>query len=315
MEKKIYDEIRFFNKNASESTIKMYVLNVMTVCKGLGYNIDECKPSIFKNTKAVFDLIEKQSMNTQKNKLVAILVYLQSRGYDKDVIELYNNRIYMLLGKLRNQTDKNEWNDKEKDKLISMEELTLLIVTLKKQLPSVINNYSDLNKYMRYIIVALSINYPLRNDWAEMKMVSKEEFKNNKDYNFMVIDKEEGNIKCYVNKYKTVKSHGSIEFECNDKEIVDIIAKYYKNVKEYYDEKNKIFDHWLLFKRDFEPMSRNLYTKFLQEIFYSETGKKISSSMLRKIITSSLIDIKKFKEMAKLQGHSINVAMSSYVKS
>jgi hypothetical protein len=321
MQKTIFDDLRHFNKNATDSTIKMYSNNIIKVCKDLGHDINDCKPSIFK-PKEVFELLQKQkaTMNTEKNKLVSILVYLQSKGYNKDIIEQFNNRIYILLGKLRNEADKNQYTEKEKDNLVSMEELTLLTVKLKKELPSVMLSYRDFEKYMEYIIVSTNIKFPLRSDWAELKMVSNKEYsglKDSKQFNYMVIDNEKHNIKCYINKYKTSKTHGTIEFESDDKNLVDIIYKYYKNVKEYYEDSDKMFEHSLLWKRNFEPMSRNLYSRWLSNIFFKEIGKKININLIRKISTSEIIDgetIKKFKELARVQGHSLMEALSAYTK-
>ena len=134
----------------------------------------------------------------------------------------------------------------------------------------------------------------------------------NKDFNYMVIDDDV--IKFYINKYKTNKTHGTIDFQIKDKDLINIILKYYKNVKQYYEDNNKDFEGWFLFKRDLNPMSRNLFTHWLQNLFKSEIDKKISSSMLRKITTSSLLDIKKFKELARIQGHTLSEALSAYTK-
>lgn len=61
-------------------------------------------------------------------------------------------------------------------------------------------------------------------------------------------------------------------------------------------------------------MSRNVLTKFLLTIFEHEIGKKISTTMLRKITTSSLIDTAKFKKLAYIQGHSVGTALNTYSK-
>lgn len=315
---KIYNDLRLFNKSATDSSIKMYSNNIIIISKSLGYNIDDIKPSIFKNIDDVLDLLKSQSLNTQKNKLVSILVYLQSQGYDAKIIDKYNNMIYSLLGKLKIETDKNEWDDREikKGAKMSVDELVLLSVNLKKELGG-FNNIKDFFKYMDYIILSLNLKFPLRNDWAEMKMIQSSEYDKLKDktqFNYMVIDSNDI-IKFYINKYKTVKSHGVIKFNSSDKELNNIIISYYENVKKFYNQNNKIFENWLLFKRDLEPMTRVYYSKYLMDIFYKHTGFKITASILRKIITSSLINIKAFKSMAALQGHTVSEAMAAYSKS
>jgi hypothetical protein len=51
----------------------------------------------------------------------------------------------------------------------------------------------------------------------------------------------------------------------------------------------------------------------MTSIFENEINKKISTTTLRKIITSSLVS-PKFQAMAKLQGHSIGTAINNYTK-
>lgn len=316
----IYDDLRKFNKSASDSSINMYAKNIIFIANQLGHKPEDIKPTIFKNIDDVLNLLKSQSINTQKNKLVSILVYLQSKGFNADVIEKYNNMIYSLLGKLKIQTDKNEWNDKEKKKggEMSMDELTLLTVSLKKELTNDFKTYKDFEKYINYIIVSLCIQFPLRNDYAECKMYLIKDYNGLKDktqFNYMVIDNDNNVIKFYINKYKTVKSYGVIEFQTKDKELNDIIYKYYINVKKYYENNNKIFEYWFLFKKDFEPMTRNYYSKYLMNVFYTNTGYKLTSNLLRKITTSDLINVKAFKNLAKIQGHSLDMAMNVYSKS
>jgi hypothetical protein len=312
MNKIIFDDLRSFNKSATDSSLKSYTSSILKICSDLVHK-NECSPPLFKDPKVIFKLIENQKLTTQKNKLVSVLVYLQSKGYNKDIIEMYNDKIYSLLGKIRIQTEKNEYTDKERDNLLTMDEIVLLGVRLKKELPSVLIKFNDFNSYMKYLIIELASRYPLRNDWVDMKMIEpndKSIF--NKNFNYMIIDKDV--IKFKIFKYKTVKSHGEIDFETKDKDLINIILKYYKNAKEYYEENDKDFEGWFLFKRNFEPLSRNLFTHWLQNLFYSETQKKLSSSMLRKITTSNLLDIKKFKELSRIQGHTIAEALTTYTK-
>jgi hypothetical protein len=93
-----------------------------------------------------------------------------------------------------------------------------------------------------------------------------------------------------------------------------MIYKYYIACKKYYDLKNIEFEHWFLFKKDLSAISRNLLTKIFLNTFSEEIGKKISTTIIRKITTSSLIDIEKFRKLAMIQGHSLGTALSSYSK-
>jgi hypothetical protein len=312
MNKQIFDKIRSYKPDATKSTIDSYVFYVLKVCRDMGYTNEECKPSIFNDTKKVIDLVSSQSMNTQKTKLNAIVVYLKACKYNEDIIEKYSFVIYKLLNKLRKVSDTMEWNDKEKEKLISIKELQLLVHKLKTELPQSINNINDIQKYMDYIIVAITMEFPSRNDMSDAKIIKDGNDTDDKEFNYLVLEKNK--IKIILNKYKTQKTYGEQSYEIDNKPLYNNIMKYYDGIQSYYKSNNKKFDSFLLFNlKNLEKLNRNQYTKYLTKLFEDNTGKAISSSMVRKIITSSLID-SSFVEMAKKQQHSASEAFKSYVK-
>jgi hypothetical protein len=316
MEKTIFDKIRHYNKNATDTSLKSYSSNIVLVAKALGVNKDDITPSVFKNLNTVYKALESQSLNTIKNKLVAVYMYLQACGYNKDVIEQYNDKIYMLLGKVRNQTAKMEWSDKEKDKLITMDDLMLILSRMRDELSKDLDTFKSIEKMMRYLCLKVYASYPMRNDMADMKIYTDSEFNNIKednDINYMVINPKNMGCKIILNNFKT-KKEGVVSFPIEDDDLVKMILNYYIACKKFYEYNDHQYEHWFLWKRDYIKMSRNVLTKFLISIFENEIGKKISTTMLRKITTSSLIDTAKFKKMAYIQGHSVNTALSSYAK-
>ena len=136
---------------------------------------------------------------------------------------------------------------------------------------------------------------------------------NDKEFNYLVLGKNK--IKIILNKYKTVKTYGSIDYEIDNKPLYNNIMKYYDGIQSYYKNNNKKFDGFLLFNiKNLEKLNRNQYTKYLTKLFEENTGKAISSSMIRKIISSNLVS-PEFLEMAvKRQQHSASEAFKSYVK-
>ena len=54
--------------------------------------------------------------------------------------------------------------------------------------------------------------------------------------------------------------------------------------------------------------------KFMNTVF-SGTGKRISSSLIRKIVLSSIYPVEKMKTLSHIMGHSIKTAVDDYVKS
>jgi hypothetical protein len=61
-------------------------------------------------------------------------------------------------------------------------------------------------------------------------------------------------------------------------------------------------------------VSRNDYTRLLNKTF-ELSGKRISSSLIRKIVVSELYPVEKMKKLAHIMGHSIKTAITDYVKS
>ncbi len=316
MEKTIFDKIRHYNKNATDTSLKSYTGNIILVAKSLGHAKDDITPSIFKNVNDVYKTLESQSLNTIKNKLVAVYMYLQACGYNKDVIDQYNDKIYILLGKVRNQQAKMEWSDKEKDNIISMDDLMLILSRMRDGLSKDLDTFKSIDKMMRYLCLKVYASYPMRNDMADMKIYTSSEFNNvkeDKDINYMIVNPKTMDCKIILNNFKT-KKEGIVTFPIEDKDLVDMILKYYIACKKFYENNDRQYEHWFLWKRDYIKMSRNVLTKFLISIFENEIGKKISTTMLRKITTSSLIDTAKFKKMAYIQGHSLGTALASYAK-
>lgn len=316
MEKTIFDKIRHYNKNATDTSIKFYTSNIILVAKALGHNKDDISPSIFKNVNDVYKSLDSQSLNTIKNKLVAVYMYLQACGYNKDVIDQYNDKIYILLGKVRNQQAKMEWSDKEKNNVITMDDLMLILSRMRDSLSKDLDTFKSIDKMMRYLCLKVYASYPMRNDMADMKIYTNSEFNNiteNKDINYMIVNPKTMECKVILNNFKT-KKEGIVNFPIEDKDLVEMIYNYYIACKKFYEYNEHDYDHWFLWKRDYLKMSRNVLTKFLISIFENEINKKISTTMLRKITTSALIDTAKFKKMAYIQGHSIGTALASYAK-
>jgi DNA polymerase III alpha subunit (gram-positive type) len=84
-------------------------------------------------------------------------------------------------------------------------------------------------------------------------------------------------------------------------------------IKEYYKYDNIPFEHWMLFNANHKKITRNDFTRLMIEAFKG-TGNNITSSLIRKIVASDLIDVNKLKKQAYIEGHSIKTMLNSYVK-
>lgn len=248
---------------------------------------------------------EEKKITSKKNKLTAILVALNADNpKNEELIDKYGNELkslsekYLTFLKTQKKTETQEKNWIEYNDLIKiinkvMRQVKEKEITQKKE--ELTNKEFDL--LQQYLVLRTYIEFPLRNDFADMKVM---------DYNdFVKIPKTETE----KNNYLVVYSDNKKEFHINQ----------FKN-KRYLGSKvltippplNRVINLWLkhnksgyfLVKTDKKtPMSPNGITKFLNRIFLKYTGKKISTSMIRHIVISKTLrgekTIKQKEEEAK----------------
>lgn len=316
--KTIYDVMRKYNLSASDSSIRTYVTNIEKLYRDLGLDVDNGNYKELEKTDKVFELLDGQEMsfNTYKNKLSSIITYLLSNGVDKKIVTKYSEKVDALSAKIDRNKEKMEWNDKEQKNKEDINVLKEYIKTMKNKLPPTINKYIDLYKYMLYIVGAFHLEYPLRNELCDARIYNRVEFdklnKTDHEVNYIILDTKKVSASVILNKYKTSKTYNTIEFDIDDKPLCQTFIKYYTALKKILsDEEYK--NHWLLFKTDMSKLNRNEYTKFMQRVFEG-TGKRISSSLIRKIVLSSVYPVEKMKALSKIMGHSIKTAIDDYVK-
>ena len=312
--KKIYNLLRSYNTSAEDITIKTYCCNLEKIFRDLGdedFNIETLK-----DTEKVFEVLDKLDFteNTYKNKLSSIITYLLANGVDKSIIDIYAKKVEKFKDKINEEKDKMQWTEKEAKNKMTLAEIKEYIKEKYDQLPFRIEKYVDIYKYQQYLSAAFQIEYPLRNELCDMKIyyyTEYEKINKDKDINYMVISPRTMNMKIILNKYKTKKTYGEKEFDVENKELIALFLKYYKALKVFFEDKE--FNHWLLFKPDYQKLTRNDYTKFLQRVF-ENTNKTISTSLIRKIVLSEVYPLEKIKKLSHIMGHSIVEGLKTYTK-
>ena len=311
---KIKKILRNYNTSASDSSLKIYSGNIASFIREMGGDLENPDANSFKDPTKIVELLNDKnlSINTKKNKVSAIVSFLSALGASKKLIKEYSKKIeeYTLLIDKENLA--MEWNDKEKNNLESIAELTEYMNLMKSKLPEDPKTFKELHRYMMYLSGAFHLKYPLRNELSDTKIFYDKEFNPkdmDEDTNYLVLSG--GSAKMYLNKYKTKKTYGIIEFDIEDPELVKMFSKYYDAIVKFIP--TDYFDNWLLFKLDYGKMSRNSFTQLLQRTF-SATGKKISSSMIRKLVVSELYPVDKLKKLSNIMGHSVKTAITDYVR-
>lgn len=310
--------IRSYNPHIADSSIRIYALNITKLFKELGGEGD-VNVSLFKKTDEVLKHIDemKGTDNTKKNKLSSIISYLLASKVDKDIVNKYSNKIASYTDSIEKVKGEMKWSDKEEKNVLSVNDIETYVHLLKSKLPTEPKTYKDFLEWMHYLVSAFHINFPLRNDLGNAEIYTTSEFKKiepNKDTNYLIINLKDLTIKVILNKYKTKKTYGIIDFQITDKELVGDFVKYYKLVKPYMIAYNNgDYNHSLFFDRDFKKFTSNEFSRFFQGALHG-TGKDISTTMLRKIVVSNLYDIDKVKKMSRIMGHTVSMGFDTYSK-
>jgi hypothetical protein len=279
--------------------IKQSSLNTyLSALKTLKKKIEPDKPVSLKDTKflhnydKVMAVINKEEkITSKKNKLTAVLVALTSDKppnqplidkYGKELKELGEKYLTFLKQQTKTETQKKNWLDyNELLKVVNkiMAEVKFRGINgTKKELSN-----KEFDLLQQLLILRTYIAFPLRNDFADMKILTDKEFKaldkkKQDEHNFL-ITKPNNKKQFRINQFKNKKFIGS--------KVLDVPPKL-NRVINLWLKHNK--SGWYLVKCDKEtPMNPNGITKYLNKIFLKHTGKKISTSMIRHIVISHIL--------------------------
>lgn len=302
-----------YNEKLSKTSINAYCNNIKVLSKLLkGNNISL---TMFNNFSVVKNKIigSDYSINTKKNLVNTIIVFLKSVDKENQIIEKYSELLDDLINELKESKKQFQKSEKEEKNWMTKKELEEHIMKIKNKIPSNIESYNDLYIYMLYIALLFHYNYPLRNDLSDSEIYPLSQEKNvkkNKQTNYLFLDKYNNKSKLVLQNYKTAKTYDDINIDVN-KDISKELNKYLKELNKYKNN-NFLDDNNNLFIDKYgRKFTRNAYTKFLNSGF---PNKKISSSMIRKIIISDAYNIPKIESLSNIMGHSINEALASYAK-
>jgi hypothetical protein len=232
----------------------------------------------------------EKTITSKKNKLTAILVALNSdTDKDTELIAKYSKELkqlndeYLTFLKQQTKTDTQRINWLTYDELIGVLSSVVAEYDIHR-----INQKDKLNRreydiLQQLIILFTYMEFPLRNDFADMRVVTKKQYANisaneQKRFNYLIIE-QNGKKSFHINQFKNQKAMGSKIYDVPTKlsKLMDIWLKHNKS-------------EWYLTKSDrATPMNPNGITKFLNKIFQRYTSKKISTSMLRHIIISHML--------------------------
>ena len=297
-----------------ETTVKQYIASL----KKLQKNFETDNFDFLNFPESVKEQLEGPQKNgktlhftSQRNMYTAIIIYLLIWKGDPlidDNIKIYEEWRDELNVKYEKQQESGVISDKQAPNFITKDELLSFIKLMKKDIKK------DKQVYMVYVLFEILTRIPVRNDLAGLTLLNHSDYFKDKGghTNFLVKNKGFGTGKASVtggftfvdNQYKTNKKHGTLEIPIEgNSEIAKILRSYI-----YFND----------FKRNdiLFPITNNYLSQLLIKYSQKYIGKSISTTLIRKIITSDkFLDTKLEQEKhAKMLGHTVQTENMVYIK-
>lgn len=283
------------NERLSASSKKLYAHNL----KKLNDNEPVNNLNFLKHYGVIDAKLEKISPNTRRSYIIAIVS--ATKGIDRlsKVNKYYYDKMLLINKQLKDQTNKT---NNESENWLSQTEINEKFDELYSIVSEVKNkrkiNDTKYTALLDCLLLGLYVLNPPRRNLDYCMMVVDQPTETN-DYNFYYKDK------FYFNHYKTAKTY--------DQQIVDVPEKLNGLIKLYLKFKTKDNRHLLINYKGRALDTGTDITRRLMKIF---DGKKISSSMLRKIyLTDKYSEVmdELDQDVAKM-GTSVSTAQHNYIK-
>lgn len=205
----------------------------------------------------------------------------------------------IISQKVETSVKDNNLTDNQKDVLesIKISDIDNLIEKLKA------NKNTDMHSLETYILLKLIFKYKIRNDLMEIKLMHKKKLNSEDNTLYIPIKKSDVGI-LRLNKYKTARSKGPVEFEIDAETMKDIRKLILFDGREY-----------LFVNGKKKPLSSSLFTHKLYKIFSDEFGKRFSTTTLRKLYATEKFGgmLNEMKETAEMMGHSLGTHQKIYI--
>ena len=292
------DKIKNLKPNLKDSSVNLYLTNLKRIyreieCEGKKEaicNFDNL--NFLDDFDRVMESLADENTNTTKNRLIAIVVSLQATKANPKLVEKYTKEMIELANQSNENYRRQEKTEKQKENWVNYEDLVRLANSMLSRLKkhSILSKdeltRAEYNLLQEYIVLRFYLSFPLRNDLADVRIISDKSEDDKKD-NFLLVDGE--NISLILNDYKTAKTFGPQEYNI-DKKFSKIIRIFLKHNKSgfFITKSNRT-----------EAITPNGITKLLNRLFKRELDKTISTSMIRHITASH--DRKNDKTLAELE--------------
>ena len=255
--------------------------------------------------------LEKYKPTTRRNYLNAIIVVLKGVEGTEGVLKQYEKIRDKYNEEYNEQVQTHTKTERQKAIWIDWPDYLEVVDTLRDKtahLRSEPWNPKQKQAYQDYLITMLYSKYPLRNDWADVMVITKTEYNklgggDKKQGNYLV--KHDTNKYFFVlNEYKTSKKYGENHIEI-DADILAPLRRWLRHNDSGY----------LLINSHNKPMQANGVSKLLTRVGQQRLGRNLGSSLLRHSYLShkyKAVTLEKQKD-ADLMMHS-EAMQQAYIK-
>ncbi len=276
--------------------------------------LEKYNPLKFKSNEELLKKIQTDftNHNTQLGYFSAILAYYETTTIDtnkKENIKFWENERSKNNDAYQKEKEDGILPKGQEQNMVKKSVITKLIKKTKEDLK--LKPEKQLNQILIFL-VNYSL-YPFRNELATIKLGMmidfNEEPEKYKEGNWLIMSPKPFSLKYVFNEYKTAGKYQQRVIDIHNPTIRNLYKKFLKT----YDI--KIGEPVFTLVNN-EPMNNLNLTKTLQRYTEKTIGKKISTTILRKIYYGDKYnkeDFEKLKEDAKVAGHSVHTAQNIYI--
>lgn len=300
----VKEAITDFRPHLKESTINSYWANLRKLAK---VN-NEDTFDFLKDIERVKNSVKDLHFTSQRNTYTAVSTFMLAINLNGDLDEYiaeYDKMRDALNDRYTEEQKTGIISKKQSPNFISVEELTAFTKQLKREV-SYEEKKGDTNIRMVSMLFEILTRYPVRNDLAGLTLISETKEKkltqeDKASVNYLV--KTTDGFLLIDNMYKTSKKYGEKRIPITDDALNKSLRSYIRIGKFKMGE--------VLF-----PITTNYLSQLLIKYSQKYIQKNISTTMIRKIITSDkFLEQKEEQEAhANILGHSVGVENQVYIK-
>jgi len=257
----------------SDATKKSYIakLNRLSIlCTNHSFTDDE----FLNSPQNVIIKLDHSNLKSKKDYISAIIKYLSTKNINKKINDEYLQAMNKYKKEQMQSRNDNRASDSNVEKSMPLDDIKARLLNFK-----IVSNKDLLDALLVCFYFGNTSNLILRNDLPNMRIVSVARSKKQlpKEYNYLVVDKDNIPIKIIMKSYKTQATFGTKSFGISDN-LKLLLTDYLKR----FNKKPGDF----LFTRDGVQYSHQNFAHLLETANKNVLGKPIGIDLARQIITT-----------------------------